>query len=133
MEHAVMFDDGDELLARVRSIAFALPGAQEKISHGRPAFFTTKVFAYYSGSLKVSDEWVQHPQVIVVKLDADEREALLSEERSWIPAHLGPSGWIGIDVDEDTDFTEVAELLDSSYRQTATRTLITELDSTRGV
>ena len=51
--HPRMFDDDDPVLARVRTIALALPDAAEKVSHGRPAFFTTKVFAYYGGSLKV--------------------------------------------------------------------------------
>ena len=128
MEHPQMFDDDDPFLARVRSIALALPGAQEKISHGRPAFHTVKVFAYYGGSLKLGDEWVQHPRAIMVKLDPDERQALLSEERSWIPGYLGPSGWIGIDMDEHTDFGEISELLDSSYRQTASLALVSELD-----
>lgn len=35
-----MFDETDPLLARVRGIALALPEAGEKVSHGRPAFFT---------------------------------------------------------------------------------------------
>lgn len=29
------------------------------------------------------------------------------------------SGWIGIDLDAATDFAEIAELLDASYRLTA--------------
>ena len=50
MEHPRLFDDDDPLLARVRGIALALPEAVEKVSHGRPAFFTRKIFAYYGGS-----------------------------------------------------------------------------------
>ena len=50
MAHPLMFDDADPLLARVREIALALPEAAEKITHGRPTFFTTKVFAYFGGS-----------------------------------------------------------------------------------
>ena len=52
MSHPVMFDDQDPYLARVRDICLALPGADEKISHGRPNFFTRKVFATFGGSLK---------------------------------------------------------------------------------
>ena len=36
-----------------------------------------------------------------------------------MPAYLGPSGWVGVDLDTDTDWTEIAELLDASYRLTA--------------
>lgn len=123
-----MFDDDDPMLQRVRALALSLPGAAEKVSHGRPTFFTSKVFAYFGGSLKVAGQWVQHPSAIMVKLDASEREAMLADERCWIPGYLGPSGWIGLDIDGDTDFAEVAELLDSSYRQTASRTHVEALD-----
>jgi YjbR len=124
-----MFDDDDPVLARVRDIALAFPGADEKVSHGRPAFFTTKVFAYYGGSHKVDGEWVQHPHAVMILPDADDRLALLDDDRVWVPAYLGPSGWLGFDLADDTDWTEVAELLDASYRLTAGKRLIAELDA----
>ena len=124
-----MFDDDDPTLARVRDIALAFPGSDEKVSHGRPAFFTTKVFAYYGGSIRVDGKWVQHPASIVVLPDPDDRLALVDDARVWVPAYLGPSGWLGFDLDTDTDWTEVAELLDASYRQTAGKRLVAELDA----
>jgi len=127
--HAQHFDDDDPLLSRVRELAHALPGAGEKVSHGRPAMFTKKVFAYYGGSLKVDGEWVQHPQSVVVLPDPADRPALVEDERVYIPAYLGPSGWFGFDLDHGTDWTEVAELLDASYRLTAPKRLIAELDA----
>jgi predicted DNA-binding protein (MmcQ/YjbR family) len=123
-----MFDDDDPVLARVRDLALAMPGAQEKVSHGRPAFFTKKVFCYYGGSVKVGGEYVQHPQCIVVLAEQDERRALIEMEQVFLPAYLAPSGWIGVDLDDSTDWTEVAELLDSSYRVTAPKRLVGELD-----
>lgn len=130
-----MFDDDDPYLARVRELASSLPGTDEKISHGRPALFTKKVFAYYGGSIKVDGEWVQHPHSIVVLPDPGDRFALLDDDRVYVPAYLGPSGWIGFDLDHDperdTDWTEVAELLDASFRLTATKRLIAELDADR--
>jgi predicted DNA-binding protein (MmcQ/YjbR family) len=124
-----MFDNDDPVLSRVRDLAAALPGADEKVSHGRPAFFTKKVFAYYGGSLKVDGEWVQHPQSVIVLPDGDDRVALLEDPRSFVPAYLGPSGWIGVDLDGAVDWTEVAELLDASYRLTAPKTLVAALDA----
>jgi predicted DNA-binding protein (MmcQ/YjbR family) len=123
-----MFDDDDPLLARVRDIAATFPGADEKVSHGRPAFFTKKVFAYYGGSLKADGDWVQHPQSIVVQPDPVDRPALLQDPRGYVPAYLGPSGWIGIDLDEADDWDEVTELLDASFRLTAPQRLVDELD-----
>jgi predicted DNA-binding protein (MmcQ/YjbR family) len=124
-----MFEDDDPYLARVRALAVALPGTAEKVSHGRPAFHTKKVFAYYGGSLKQAGEWVQHAHSIIVQPDASDRPALLEEERVYVPAYLGPSGWIGADLDERTDWEEVAELLDASFRLTAPKRHIEELDA----
>ena len=98
------------------------------MSHGRPAFFTRKVFAYYGGSLRVGDEWVQHPRSIVVQPDPGDRPALTEDPRAYVPAHLGPSGWIGFDLDGEADWDEVAELVDASFRLTAPRRLVDELD-----
>lgn len=124
-----MFDDDDPVLARVRDIALAFPGADEKVSHGRPAFFTKKIFTYYGGSQKVDGEWVQHPRSVMILPDADERLALLDHPRVWVPAYLGPSGWLGFDLADEPDWNEVAELVDASYRLTAAKKLITELDA----
>ena len=71
-----MFDDDDPLLERIRKLCAELPGTHEKVSHGRPAFFTKKVFAYYGGSFKLDGEWVQHPRSVMVQLDAGDRQAL---------------------------------------------------------
>jgi hypothetical protein len=61
--------------------------------------------------------------------DADERRALQEDPRVYIPAYLGPSGWLGIDLDENTDWTEVAELFDMSFRATAPKRAVAELDA----
>ncbi len=124
-----MFDDDDPYLARIREIALGFPGAAEKVSHGRPAFFTKKVFAYYGGSLKQEGEWVQHGLSVVLVPESDERPALLQDPRCYVPAYLGPSGWIGVDLDDDTDWTEVTELLDASYRLTAPKRHVDRLDT----
>ena len=127
--HPPMFDEDDPFLLRVRELAERLPGVDVKVSHGRPAFFTKKVFAYYGGSLKVDGEWVQHEHSLMVLSDPGDRQALLEDARTYVPAYLGPSGWIGIDLDDATDWDEVAELLDASYRLTAPKQLVAELDA----
>jgi predicted DNA-binding protein (MmcQ/YjbR family) len=127
--HPQMFDDDDPYLSRVRDLAHALPGVDMKVSHGRPAFFTKKIFAYYGGSVKVDGEWVQHERSLMVLPDPGDRVALTEDPRSFVPAYLGPSGWIGIDLDGSTDWTEIAELLDASFRLTAPSKLIAELDA----
>lgn len=124
-----MFSDDDPILARLRQLCLAMPGAQEKISHGHPAFFTKKIFAFFGGSMKVDGQWVQHEQAVLVLPDPDERTALLADDRFWVPAYLGPGGWIGLDLGDGTNWDEVAELVDESYRNTAGKRLIAQLDS----
>ena len=129
MAHPIMFDDDDPLLARVSDIALGFPGAQVKVSHGRPAFYTQKVFAYYGGSLKVDGEYVQHRHSVMSLPDEAERPALLQDERCYVPAYLGPSGWLGIDLEPQSDWAEIAELIEESYRLTARKGLVKELDA----
>lgn len=129
MSHPQMFADDDPLLARVRAIALALPEADVKVSHGRPAFFTQKVFCYYGGSQRIDGEWVPHDRAVMVLPDPDDAPALRQDPRFWVPAYLGPSGWLGLDLDTETDWAEVAELIDASYRATAPSRLVRLLDA----
>ncbi|WP_228282643.1 MmcQ/YjbR family DNA-binding protein [Brevibacterium atlanticum] len=127
MAHPQMFDDDDPVLERVRTIALALPEAQEKVSHGRPTFYTTKVFAYYGGAAKhVTGEIEQHPHSVLVLLDPMDAEVVLERQDSFVPMYLGPSGWIGLEVEELSD-DELRELLVDSYRNTASATLVRRL------
>lgn len=133
MAHPKMFRDDDPLLARVREIATAFPGAAEKVSHGRPNFYTTKIFVYFGGSAKVEGEWVSHEKSVLVLPDETEREALLGDPRVYVPGYLGPYGWIGFELPPlraaKARWAEVAELIDASYRNTAGKTLIARLDA----
>jgi predicted DNA-binding protein (MmcQ/YjbR family) len=131
MAHPIMFDEADPFLARLRALALAFPDAAEKISHGHPAFFTTKVFAYYGGSVKVEGVYQRHEHSLLALIDPGERVALLEDERCYVPAYLGASGWIGVDLATDTDWAEVHELLDASYRRTAGPRRVAALDSRR--
>jgi YjbR protein len=127
--HPPRFDDGDPLLAEVRRLALAFPEAKEKISHGSPNFYTVKVFAIFGGSLKGDHYATVLARAVLVLPDPGEREALLEDPRVHVPAYLGPSGWIALDLTHgDPDWQEVGELLESSYRNTAPRRLVRVLD-----
>ena len=119
MEHARMFDADDPWYVTVRRLSLALPAAQEKVSHGRPVFFTKRAFAWYGGSAKVDGTWVQHPQSVVLLADLDGQIVLRADERAYVPGYLGVYGWTGIDLNEHTDVDELAERIEASWAFTA--------------
>jgi len=133
MAHPQMFDNDDPILGRLREICLALPGADVKVSHGRPAFFTKKIFAMYGAVLKGEHNTGEYDQALVFMPAEEELEAISADDRFFTPAYWGPSGWQGLDLSgagATVDWNEVAELVEDSFRATATGRLITELDST---
>lgn len=129
MSHPARFDPADPHLVRLREICLALPGAAEKVSHGRPNFFTRKVFAIYGATVK-GDHWsTQRDRSVQVLPDAGEHAALQRDGRFFVPAYTGAAGWLGLDLTvAAVDWTEVAELVEASYRNTAGKRLVAELD-----
>lgn len=123
--HPIMFDDADPCLIRVRAIALALPNTTEVVAHGRPSFRCPKMFANYGGGEKGGP---RHDQSLLFIPDPAERAALIGDRRFFIPAYLGPYGWLGMLLDTRSDDDEVAELLDASYRQVAPKRSLAILD-----
>lgn len=128
MAHPQMFDDDDSVLAKLHEICMALPGADVKISHGRPAFFTKKIFAMYGAVLKGEHHTGEFDQALVFMPDPEDAEAIDQDDRFFAPAYWGPSGWRGLDLGtKKVDWDEVSELVIDSYRATATKKLIAQL------
>lgn len=129
MPHPIMYRDDDPGLAELRRIALGFPEAFEKISHGRPVFCAPKMFAIYGGSSKATGVMVPYPHALLVKVDESERRALEQDPRFFYPAYLGPFGWLGLDFQAaPVDWVEAGELTDASFRLTASRKLIRQLD-----
>ena len=131
MAHPPRYRDDDPLLARVREIALSLPGADEKISHGRPTFFTRKVFAIFGGVVKGDHQSRALGRALVFLPDPGERPALLADGRFVVPGYEGAYGWLALDLVDIRDWSEVYELVESSYRMTAPPRLVAELAAGR--
>jgi formyltetrahydrofolate-dependent phosphoribosylglycinamide formyltransferase len=112
------------LLNKVRSLALALPAAEEKTSHGMPSFTVTggKMFCYFT-----RDHHGDGITAILVKTSGEEEQAMLIEAEPdlyYRPAYLGPSGWIGLRLDTgETDWDHVDQWLLKSWRLAAPRKL----------
>jgi hypothetical protein len=54
----------------------------------------------------------------------------LEPDRFFRPPYVGPSAWLGVRLDRDVDWDEVAGILEDSYRKVAPKTLVKQLDAT---
>lgn len=131
MAHPTMFTDDDPGLRELRQICLALPGAEERISHGRPTFRTSKIFAAFGGSEKIRPgEHRMVPSAFIFTPDDVDLPAIDADERFFVPAYYGPYGGRAIDLaSPDIDWAEIAELADASYRRVSPKRLIAELDA----
>jgi hypothetical protein len=126
-----MVDPSDASLADLRRICLRLPGAAEKVSHGRPCFFTKKVFAIYGAVSKGDHHSGRYDESVLILAHPDEAAALTATPRFFVPAYWGPYGWIGLDLTAaEVDWDEVGELVTESFRLTAPRALVAQLAQT---
>jgi len=131
MPHPTMVDPSDASLADLRRICLRLPGAAEKVSHGRPCFFTKKVFAIYGAVSKGDHHSGRYDESVLILAHPDEAAALTATPRFFVPAYWGPYGWIGLDLTAaEVDWDEVGELVTESFRLTAPRALVAQLAQT---
>lgn len=109
-----MYRDDDPYLAELRAICLALPESVEVEAWGRPTFRAGKrMFAVFEGS-------DAHPFAVTFKPEPEERPALLQDSRFYVPAYFGPGGWVALGLSAaPVDWGEVAELMQSAYRQVA--------------
>lgn len=129
MAHPLMFDPDDPLLTWFRAIALSFPEADEKISHGRPTFFTKKIFTILGGTLKLeSGVMEQRPHAMLILPDPMDAEVLLERPDAFVPMYLGPSGWIGLELESLAE-DDLRELLADSYRNTAPARLVRLLNA----
>ena len=114
-------------LTRLRKLCLALPEAHEVEAWGTPTFrVRNKLFAMYAGA----DSHHGDGRAGVWCKAAPGNQALMvrdAPDRFFVPPYVGPSGWIGVWLDGDTDWKDLAELLRDSWRLTAPKRLLARL------
>jgi predicted DNA-binding protein (MmcQ/YjbR family) len=108
----------------LRAICLSLPDAVEKMAWGDPTFRAAdKIFAMWKvgdGRLSI---WCKAPpgsQAVLVGSDP---------EHFFVPPYVGRNGWIGVRLDGDVDWPEVAELVKRSYRLVAPKRLAARISA----
>ena len=117
---------GKDIPAAVREICLSFPHTEEIISHGSPNFrvIDGKIFATFS----VNHHGDGH-LALLLKLPPGAQSMLVDGEPEYfyVPAYVGPSGWVGVDLDKGLDWARVADLTRQAYVQVAPKSLTSEL------
>jgi predicted DNA-binding protein (MmcQ/YjbR family) len=106
------------------------PEVEEAELQDRPLFrVRTRRFALFNGALAPQrPRWNAFGRSLHFLTEPQERLALLADQRFAPSPHHGHRGWIALDLEVEPDWTEVAELLETGYRQAANRQLVDALD-----
>lgn len=110
------------ILNRVREAALALPGTDERLSHGQPTFFVSgKQFAQFRDNHHGDEK-----TVVCVRVSSLDEQAMLLEadpETYSRPAYL-PS-WVSINLaGESVDWNHVGDRIAASWELAAPRRLL---------
>ena len=120
------FDTDHAVLERLRQVCLALPETSERLSHGSPTFFVRekKSFVMYlddhhgDGILGI---WCAAPEGV-------QRDLVDTEPaRFFVPPYVGHRGWLGVRLDRDVDWEEVAGIVTDAYCCVAPKTLVRQV------
>ncbi len=100
----------DQPIERLRALCLALPEAVERQTWGRPTFrVRDRIFAMQSGD----DQHIS----FLCKAPAGSQAILVGADpqRFFVPPYVGHKGWVGMRLDADPNWEEVAALVTRSY------------------
>ena len=115
----------EALLASLRAACLALPGVEERVNHGMPTFAVVRRTAFCN---------LHHPAgarpTLWFKAAPGTQTELVDQEpdRFFVPPYVGPRGWVGLRLDVDLDWDEVAAVVEDAWRLVVTKSHLTERD-----
>lgn len=119
---------GELAVQRLREICLALPETTERATHGEPGFFVRdkKLFVMLDDHHHGADHlgfWCAAPP------GAQEACISADPDRYFRPPYVGHRGWLGVRIDNEPPWDEIAEVVRDAYRQIAPKTLAAKLDA----
>lgn len=115
-------------LTRLRRHCLEFPEAHEVEAWGAPTFrVRNKLFAMYAAP---DNHHGAGRPAVWCKAGPGNQSLMVraAPKRFFVPPYVGPSGWVGIWLDEAVDWAEVADLLRDSYLLVAPKKLAARLD-----
>ena len=120
----------DRRLARLTKICLALPETTRECCGQHADFHVRKkTFAYF-----LNDHHGDGMVAVACKVLPGDNAALAAAnpERFYLPAYIGPKGWVALRLDVGhVDWEEVAELVGTSYRLVAPKRLAALISDAR--
>jgi hypothetical protein len=116
-------------LDRLREICLAFPEVTERPSHGAPTWFVrgkSSFVTFWEHGHHQHDfphVWCAAPP------GAQEALVASDPDRFFRPPYVGGRGWLGVRLDGEVDWTELAELCEDAYRVVAPKRLVQQLDA----
>ncbi len=116
-----------DLLEKARKLCLSLPETAEKEAWGGPTFRVGgKMFAMY-----MDDHHGSGHVALWCNSTEDGRSALMDADpaRFFVPPYMGPRGWVGVRLDKRLGWKRIAEIVEESYRMTATKKILALFDA----
>jgi hypothetical protein len=115
-------------LPRLRALCLALPEAHEVEAWDAPTFrVKNKLFAMYSAASDTKHSGGR-PGVWLKAAPGNQQLMIRDRpDRFFVPPYVGTVGWIGVRLDKRPSWSEVAELVEESWRLVAPAKLVKSL------
>jgi hypothetical protein len=110
-------------LKRIRELCLALPETSERLSHGAPTFFIRDKKAFlmvltnHHGDGRFAIWCAAAPGMQQLLVDAD-------PERFFVPPYVGHRGWLGVQLEGELDWNELAGIAEDAYAEVAPAKLV---------
>jgi hypothetical protein len=116
-------------VARVRAICTPFPEVTERLSHGAPTWFVRDRAVFVTFWVHGHHE-LERPHIWCAARPGVQTELIASTpHRFFRPPYVGHRGWLGVWMDGDVDWTEIAEVCEDAYRVVAPKRLVQALDA----
>jgi predicted DNA-binding protein (MmcQ/YjbR family) len=110
-----------QVLERVRALCVVLPECVETVSLGHPTFKAgRKTFAVL--------ETLNGRRAVLLHPGGLRLAELLRDPAFFVPPHVGRKGWVAVEIQRNTPWPLLGDLLKRSYRRVALKRMLDQLD-----